>query len=218
MGWAKDFAYSGPGDVFREHAALSGVAASLGGDFDISGLAAISDTEYMALSPTRWPVSKDRMGGRFFAAGGFFTPDKRARMIAVTPKLLANPVTSKWPFRLNTGRVRDHWHTMTRTGRSPRLNHHIAEPYVEIRPSDAADLNLRPADLARITSDYGEAVVRVLIADSVRRGDVFVPMHWTAQLSSAGRIGALAAAAVDPISGQPELKAATCAIRPYAAK
>ncbi|MEM7524145.1 MAG: molybdopterin-dependent oxidoreductase, partial [Pseudomonadota bacterium] len=215
MGWGGAFAYDGPADIFREHAALSGVAASLGGDFDISGLADLTDAAYDALEPVRWPVTKTRRGGRFFAKGGFYTPDRRGRMIAATHRPLAAPTTAARPFRLNTGRVRDHWHTMTRTGRTPRLSRHIAEPFVEIHPDDAARVGLAPAMLARVTSDCGEAVARVLVTDRVRRGEIFVPMHWTARFASAGRVDAAVAAAVDEISGQPELKGAVCALSPF---
>ena len=216
MRWREAFDYQGPADIFREHAALSGVAASLGGDFEISRLAGISNAEYEALSPVRWPVASSKSGGRFFGDGQFFTPNKRAKIIAVIPKPLAKALSDERPLRLNTGRVRDHWHTMTRTARSPRLNHHIAEPFVEIHPSDADHLGLRAADLAEVSSDHGAAVLRVLVTDRVRKGDVFVPMHWTAKYASTGKVGPLVPAAVDPISGQPELKGAACSLKPYA--
>lgn len=215
MGWRDAFAYDGPADIFREHAALSGVATSLGADFDIGALTGLTDAEYDALQPIKWPVSKAVTNKRLFAEGGFFTPNRRARIIPVEPKPLVAAVSSKLPFRLNTGRLRDHWHTMTRTARSPRLNHHIAEPFVEMHPSDADQLGLNAADLARVNGALGEVVVRVLVTDRVRKGNVFVPMHWTEKFSSAGKIGPLASAAVDPISGQPELKGAVCSVRPY---
>lgn len=217
MGWGEAFAYETPASIFREHAALSGVAASLGGDFDISGYADITDTEYEALSPARWPIMNNSSDKRFFAKGDFFTQNRRAKIIPVTPKPLAAAVTPEMPFRLNTGRVRDHWHTMTRTARSARLNRHIAEPFVEIHPADAERLGLKAADLAEVRSAYGMAIVRVLITDRMLRGDVFVPMHWTGRFASAGRIGAVTAPAVDAISGQPELKAAICSVRPFRA-
>ncbi|MEM7547869.1 MAG: molybdopterin-dependent oxidoreductase [Pseudomonadota bacterium] len=214
MGWAEAFAYERPADIFREHAALSGIAADLGVDFDISGLTGLTDDEYDTLAPVRWPVSAGRRGGRFFAEGGFFTSNKRGKMIAVEARMLAAPITPARPFRLNTGRVRDHWHTMTRTARAARLSQHIAEPYVEMHADDAAKAGLCPAVLARVTTDHGEAVLRVMISGRLRRGEVFVPMHWTARFASAGRIGAAIPGVVDPISGQPELKGAVCAIQP----
>ena len=218
MGWGAAFAYDTPAEIFREHAALSGVAAALGGDFDISGLADISDVGYENMKPTRWPITGGQTGGRFFADGGFFTPSGRARVVAATPRPLAAETTPDRPFRLNTGRIRDHWHTMTRTARSARLNRHIAEPLVEMNPRDAQRLGLAAADLAEVASERGRAVLRVLTTDRVRPGEVFAPMHWTGRYASAGRIGAVTGSAVDPISGQPELKGSVCSVKPFAAR
>jgi len=227
MGWGEAFAYDGPAAIFREHAALSGVAAGLGSDFDISGLAGLSDAAYAALAPIRWPVAPGdpRLGGaaeapgagRFFAQGGFFTPDRRARALPVSHRAPATTPSADLPFRLNTGRVRDHWHTMTRTGRSPRLSQHLAEPYLEIHAEDAARLGLAPATLAEVTSPEGRAVLRVLHSQRVRPGEVFAPIHWTGETAPTGRIGALVPDHADPVSGQPEAKAAPVAIAPFAA-
>jgi len=209
MGWGDAFGWANAGDVFREYAGLSGIAGDLGRDFDISGLV---QADYDALPPTRWPVSAQKQGGRFFAQGGFFTPDQRARMLPITPRLPVAKTAPRYPFRLNTGRVRDQWHTMTRTALSPRLNQHIAEPFVEIHPDDAADLGLAPATLARVTSAQGQAILRVSITDSVARGQVFAPMHWTGDTAPTGRVDALVAAVIDPVSGQPESKASVVAL------
>ncbi|MEM7423477.1 MAG: nitrate reductase, partial [Pseudomonadota bacterium] len=215
MGWGDAFDFGGPADVFREHAALSGVAGSLGRDFDINGLAEISDGEYDLLEPTQWPVSAVRTGGRFFADGRFFTPDGRARMVPVRSRPMAVPRTSARPFLLNTGRVRDHWHTMTRTARTPRLSQHMAEPYVEVHPDDAARCGTGPAELARIDSEHGHIVVRVLVTDRTPRGSLFVPMHWTSAWASDGRVDVTVAPNTDPISGQPELKGTAVALTPF---
>ena len=209
MGWGDAFGWTTAGEVFAEYAALSGVAGALGRDFDISGLA---QADYDALPPTRWPVTARQQGGRFFAQGGFFTPDRRARMLPITPRLPVAETASQYPFRLNTGRVRDQWHTMTRTALSPRLNQHISEPFVEIHPDDARNLGLPPATLARVTSPQGAAILRVSITAHVQRGQVFAPMHWTGDTAPTGRIDALVAAVTDPISGQPESKAAVVAV------
>ncbi|MFN4057864.1 MAG: molybdopterin-dependent oxidoreductase [Roseinatronobacter sp.] len=213
MGWADAFGWNTPAEVFAEYAALSGVAGELGRDFDISGLVG---ADYDALPPTRWPVTAKRQGGRFFADGGFFTPDTRARMIPVTPRLPVAKTTPRYPFRLNTGRIRDQWHTMTRTGLAPRLSQHIAEPFLEIHPEDATALGLEPATLARVTSPQGQAILRVAITDRVREGQVFAPMHWTGETAPTGRVDALVAPVTDPISGQPESKGSVVAIVPFA--
>ncbi|MBI1220004.1 MAG: molybdopterin-dependent oxidoreductase [Rhodobacteraceae bacterium] len=217
MGFAKAFDFDAPAEIFREHAALSGVAVALGRDFDICALADLTEAGYAALPPTRWPVSATRQGGRFFAEGGFFTADRRARLVPVTPRP-AQPLTAAHPFRLNTGRVRDHWHTMTRTGKSARLSQHIAEPFVEMHPGDAARLGIAPATLARVTSPTGTAILRVLVTDRVQPGQVFAPIHWTGETAPTGRVDALIASTTDPLSGQPDSKAAAVAVAPFPAR
>lgn len=218
MGFAAAFDYQSPSEVFREHAALSGHAASLGKDFDISGLADLSDTAYDKLAPTRWPISKEQgTRERFFAKGGFYTPSARANMLA-TPQPVLTSQTDTAPYRLNTGRIRDQWHTMSRTARAARLNQHYGEPFLEIHPEDALALGLRPADLAEVTNSFGRAVLRVLVTDRVARGDVFAPIHWTGQTASEGRVSDLVSQATDPISGQPDSKASQVAIKCFTPK
>ncbi|MCW8844080.1 MAG: molybdopterin-dependent oxidoreductase, partial [Rhodobacteraceae bacterium] len=215
MGFAKAFDYANEAEIFREHAALSGIAGQLGRDFDISMLATISDTNYAELAPQIWPVSKARQGGRFFADGGFYHPDGKARLLPVSWKPPAARTSGRSPFRLNTGRTRDQWHTMTRSGLSPRLSAHLAEPFLEIHPDDARDLGLNPADLLRMTSATGTAILRALITDAVQPGQVFAPMHWTGETAPSARIDALVAAACDPVSGQPESKASVVDVKRY---
>ena len=115
MGWAESFAWHSPAEIFAEYAALSGIAGELGKDFDISALAEISAQGYDKLDPVRWPQSASKQGGRFFANGGFFHPGGKAKMLPLTPRGPAEAPSEARPFRLNTGRLRDQWHTMTRT-------------------------------------------------------------------------------------------------------
>ncbi|MEM7236224.1 MAG: molybdopterin-dependent oxidoreductase [Pseudomonadota bacterium] len=212
MGWGDAFSYAGPAAIFREHAQLSDIAGKLGKDFDISALADVRDDQYETLAPIRWPVSNTRKGGRFFEDGIFFTPNSKARMVSVRHRPPVAEPSDAFPLRLNTGRVRDHWHTMTRTARSQRLSQHIAEPYCEINPLDAARYGISAADLVTIRGATGRIVVRALITDRTAPGTVFVPMHWTSQWSSEGRVDAAVVAATDPISGQPELKGSVVAL------
>ncbi len=217
MGWHAAFEYRNPAQIFREYAALSGIAAGMGRDFDISDLAAISDRAYADLAPFRWPLGGGRAGGRFFAKGGFYHDNGRARMLPLTARGPKSFLMPDYPFRLNSGRIRDQWHTMTRTALSPRLSAHLAEPFVDIHPSDAAELGLKPADLARIASPRGAVVMRVRISHDVARGNLFVPMHWTAQNAPSSRINALVAPLVDPVSGQPESKAMAVSVARFEA-
>ncbi|MBY6067959.1 molybdopterin-dependent oxidoreductase [Leisingera aquaemixtae] len=211
MGWGAAFDYQSPAQIFREHAALSGLAGSFGLDFDISGLSGLSDSDYEGLRPVRWPVSRSRQGGRFFADGQFFHPDGKARMLPVRCRPPAASQDRQYPFRLNTGRIRDQWHTMTRTGKAPRLSAHLAEPFADIHPEDARRLGVQPADLLRLSSPHGQAILRARITADVQPGDLFVPIHWTGETAPSARIDTLVAAAVDPVSGQPESKAAVVA-------
>ncbi|MGB7034566.1 MAG: molybdopterin dinucleotide binding domain-containing protein, partial [Xanthobacteraceae bacterium] len=119
----------------------------------------------------------------------------------------AVPADDQWPFVLNTGRVRDQWHTMTRTGRLPRLMAHQHEPALDVHPADAAQLGLLEGGLARIESAHGTTILPVRLSDVQRPGEVFAPFHWTDRFTSAGPIDSLVGGVTDPISGQPELKA-----------
>ncbi len=172
---------------------------------------------------------------RFFSNGGFYTADGKANFIAVTSEDLANTNAkaddekhlraialanrsranqhtvdqgegASRLFNLNTGRIRDQWHTMTRTGISARLSAHLGEPFVEINPSDARDLNIQSASIVDVFSPYGTTRLRALVTDRVAVNEVFVPMHWTDRFASSGRVNVMVHARHDPVSGQPALK------------
>jgi assimilatory nitrate reductase catalytic subunit len=213
MGWAAAFPYRCPADIFREHAALSGFEN--GGAsrriFDISALAELSDDDYDALPPTRWPLPRIASnplssGKRLFGHDGFPTANGRARFVATPYRPPAASAEEPWPLVLNTGRVRDQWHTMTRTG-VPRLMAHQREPLLDVHPTDAARLGLIEGGLALVESPHGACVLSIRLSSEQRRGEVFAPMHWTDAFSSAGPIDRVVGAATDPISGQPEMKA-----------
>ena len=104
---------------------------------------------------------------------------------------------------------------MTRTAKSARLSRHMAEPYAEIHPADAARLGVAPASLVTVRSPFGRAVVRALVTERTPEGAVFSPMHWTSRWSSEGRVDAVVGAHTDPVSGQPESKAQPVAVDPF---
>jgi assimilatory nitrate reductase catalytic subunit len=218
LGFGAAFDFSGPAAIFREHAALSGFRNNGTRDFDISALAGISDVDYTKLAPFQWPLrAGEAMSDapkRMFADGKFFTPDGRARIVATPFKGLASRRSARHPFVLNTGRVRDQWHTMTRTGVAPRLSQHISEPYVEIAPRDAARLGILAGSLVRIANARGEMIARANISEGQREGSVFAPIHWTGQFASCARVDALVAANLDPIAGQPESKGSVVSLEP----
>jgi assimilatory nitrate reductase catalytic subunit len=219
MGFAEAFDYRSPAEIFHEHAALSGIANDGTRDFDISACAELSESAYDTLAPFQWPRRQgevlDGVTTRFFAEGGFYTPDRRGRFVPTPVALQA--VSPEFPLILNTGRIRDQWHTMTRTAKAPRLMNHYAESFCEMHPEDAEAAGIVPAALVRIVSSQGTAVVRALVTERQQKGSVFVPMHWTDQQSAQGRIDAAVLPAVDPISGQPGLKFSSVRIEPYEA-
>jgi len=220
LGYHEAFRYSHSADVFFEHAALSGFENNGERTFDISGLQFNTVSAYDALQPIQWPVVRadnDRIQGtaRLFGDGRFATPNKKARFIAVLPRPPQVVTNDAFPLVLNTGRVRDHWHTLTRTGKSPRLSSHSYEPCAELHPDDAAALGVQHNALTRIASGRGEVVVRAVVTPTQQKGSVFVPMHWTDQFARQARIDALVNPVVDPISGQPESKHTPVRATPY---
>jgi assimilatory nitrate reductase catalytic subunit len=156
----------------------------------------------------QWPLpAGERQGAqRLFATGGYFTPSRRARLVPVTPRPPVNAPDAEFPLILNTGRIRDQWHTMTRTGKSARLSSHLAEPFLQLHPADAAEAGVREGDLARVSSRWGSALLRVGVDKGQRPGNVFAPMHWNDCFSAQARIDAVVNPVVDAISGEPEFK------------
>jgi assimilatory nitrate reductase catalytic subunit len=216
LGFATAFDYSGPADVFREHAALSAFENNGERDFDIGALASLTDTAYDALDPVMWPARAGEACGerRFFSAGEFFTRDRRARFVAPERPRPHAATDETYPLRLNTGRLRDQWHTMTRTGASPRLGAHSPEPFIEIHPADAETRKLTDGGFAKITTQFGSTILKVAVTAGQQRGSIFAPIHWSDATAAHARIGELVAAANDPYSGQPELKATPARVDP----
>ena len=209
FGWASN------AGVFREWARLTAYE-NLDRLLNLSGLSALTPEAYAELSPIQWPVKTHGQGtARLFVDGRFQTPDGRARMVPTRPRGPAEAASGAFPMSLNTGRIRDQWHTMTRTGLAPDLCRHAPEPYVEIHPEDAQARGVRDGALARVVTGRGEAVAIAKITDRQRRGGLFMPMHWTDAFAPSGRANALVAPNIDPTSGQPEFKHTPARISAY---
>ncbi|USQ98350.1 nitrate reductase [Caulobacter sp. RL271] len=209
------FGWSNNASVFREWARLTAYE-NQGRLLNLSGLSALTPEAYGELLPIQWPVKADGKGTpRLFVDGRFQTPDGRARMVPVKPRGPAEATGDAFPMSLNTGRIRDQWHTMTRTGLAPDLCRHAPEPYVEIHPEDAEALGLKDGALARVTTSRAEAVAVAKVSDRQRRGSLFMPMHWTDAFAPSGRANTLVAPRVDPTSGQPEFKHTPARVRAY---
>ena len=227
LGFAEAFPYVDPFEIFDEHARLSGFENAVEGEgsesdgatwrpFDISGLAGLDRAGYDGLAPVQWPVTAAAPAGtpRLFENGRFATPDGRARLLPVRPQAVRQELTGVRPLRLNTGRVRDQWHTMTRTARASRLMNHRGEPFVDIHPLDAERLGVADQQLVELAGADGLYRGRARVAKSQRPGELFAPMHWNDAFSGQAKVNGLVAAVVDPISGQPESKQAAVSLRP----
>uniref|UniRef100_UPI00374D8A3C molybdopterin-dependent oxidoreductase n=1 Tax=Undibacterium sp. TaxID=1914977 RepID=UPI00374D8A3C len=215
MGYA-GFDFSSVHQVFDEHARLSAFRNDADGVqrvFNIGGLAGLGKAGFDALQPVQWPLRAEQTqqhaeGGsaRLFTDHVYAHADGKARFIATPPRQPANMPDSDYPLSLNTGRVRDQWHTMTRTGKSARLADHVAESFVDVHPQDALRYGVREGALARVSTRWGSLVARVQHSGGIARGSVFVPIHWNGQSASDARVGALVNPVVDPVSGEPEFK------------
>ena len=218
LGFGAAFAYRDPADIFREHASLSSFENEGQRDFDIGALASLSVEAFDNLDAVMWPAraGETLKEQRFFSDGDFFTSDRRGRFIAPQPPHPRTATNELFPLRLNTGRVRDQWHTMTRTGKSPRLGAHSPEPCIEVHPGDAKAAKLADGGFAKITTRHGSAILKVAVQAGQQQGSIFAPIHWSDATAAEARVGDLAMPANDPFSGQPELKATPARIEPVA--
>jgi len=204
------FGYASAEDVFREHR-----ESTRGRDLDITGLSyAVLERD----GPQQWPYPEGARAGRtrLYAEGVFPTPSGRARFVATEFVPPAEAIDAEYPLRLNTGRLRDQWHSMTRTGLDARLFSHSPEAEVSLHPETLAALGIADGSLARIASRRGGAVMRVRASDDMRPGDVFVAMHWGARFTAGAGTNSLTVGAIDPYSKQPELKHAAVRLEPFA--
>ncbi|WP_147693682.1 nitrate reductase [Vogesella mureinivorans] len=200
------FTFANAATVFAEHA-----AATAGRDLDYSQLDyALLDQ----LGPQQWPFDGQVGRSRLYGDGVYPTLSGRARFVDIGWQAPADKVSAHFPLRLTTGRLRDHWHSMSRTALVPALNRHVALPQLAMHPRDMARHGLQAGMLATLRNKRGSVVLPVVADDGLRPGVVFVPMHWgSATLGGLG-INALASRAVDPLSQQPELKLAAVSVVP----
>ena len=222
------FEFTNSHEIFTEHAQLSAYQNvqpidrtndSIFRYFNLSGLTDLSITDYQNLAPIQWPVwsseQKEDAVARLYADGHFSHADGKAKFIATSVVDPVHQTDSEYPLILNTGRIRDQWHTMTRTGLSANLSTHKAEPYCEIHPQDALKFGLKDTELVEVKSKWGSCILRVVLSDKIRRGQVFAPIHWTEQTASDARIGKVVNPVVDAISGEPEFKHTPVIIQPF---
>tara|TARA_R110002012_G_scaffold322090_1_gene555086 strand:+ start:7526 stop:11050 length:3525 start_codon:yes stop_codon:yes gene_type:complete len=167
----------------------------------------------------QWPVPEYRHTGtaRLFADNKFYTPTQKA--IFNIPAKIANTSekpSKEYPLILTTGRVRDQWHTMTKTGKVSRLRTHYPSPVLEINPIDAYLEKVKDGDVVEVKSKNGVVRVKAKLSKSIREGVVFLPMHWGKQLQSdLNRANNLTKTVVDPQSKEPDFKFTTVSVSRY---
>jgi assimilatory nitrate reductase catalytic subunit len=202
------FPYADAESIFDEHR-----ETTRGRDLDISGL---SYTVLAADGPQQWPYPQGAWQGkaRLYEDGRFATANGKARFIVTEHGGAADVTTPELPIALLSGRMRDHWHGMSRTGTVPRLFNLEDEPLLAMHPCDLRHRGLQSGDLARVSNGRGEIVVRVTAGEGLVKGRAWMPMHWGSQFMSSPGVNALACDAVDPWSMQPELKHAAVQVAP----
>lgn len=204
------FDYQGPEEVYEEHCKLT-----KGTNIDISGL------NYARLKnegTVQWPVPDRRHKGtpRLFSDKKFYTNNQRACIKINAPGVPEESVSPDHPLVLTTGRIRDQWHTMTKTGKVNKLNKHLSQPFLELHPEDAATRGIKAGDPVLIYNDRGEVRVNAVVTASIKKGVVFLPMHWGKQLGKDfGRANNLTDDRVDPGSKQPGFKYSAVEVKKY---
>ena len=200
------FPYPDAESIFAEHC-----ETTRGRDLDITGMSyALLD----ASGPQQWPYPQGAAGGkgRLYEDGVFPTPDGKARFVAVEHQPTAESPDVQYPISLLSGRMRDHWHGMSRTGTVPRLFNLEDEPVLAMHPCDMRHRGLSTGDLARVANGRGESIVRVEERAGLKKGRAWMPMHWGSQFMNTPGVNAVASEAIDPYSKQPELKHAAVQI------
>jgi assimilatory nitrate reductase catalytic subunit len=215
MGYAQGFNHQSARDVFVEFAAMTNADNDGKRALRLGPLADLTPEAYEALVPTQWPV--DDLGQsvtRPFAHGNFPHPNGRARIRGVRGVGPARALTPDFPLALNTGRLRDQWHTMTRTGTAVSLMRHAPEPLVDINPEDASLFGVTDGDLCHVKSAFGVGIFKARLNPDQRVGDIFVPMHFSDAFAPHARANRLTNPDVDALSGQPEFKHTPATIGP----
>ena len=205
------FDYENSSEIYSEHCELT-----KGTSVDISGLT------YELLKEKRsiqWPYNKNENEfgtPRLFTDKIFHTPSKKAVIRAVDDDNLSEPVNTHLPLILTTGRIRDQWHTMTKTGKVNRLKQHVANAFLEIHPDDAAERNIEENDLVEVINKRGEVRVKAKLSNVSKRGVVFLPMHWGKILNNdLNRANNLTNNLVDSVSKEPDFKFSAVQVRRY---
>jgi len=198
-------------EIYEEHCRLTE-----GTNIDISGLTYETLKEKKGV---QWPYTKNEKyfgTARLFTDKIFHTPSKKAFIHTVDDSNQSEPTTNDLPLILTTGRIRDQWHTMTKTGKVSRLNQHIANAFLEIHPDDARERNIEENDLVDVKNARGNVRVKAKLSSNIKKGVAFLPMHWGKILNNdLNRANNLTNNLVDPVSKEPDFKFSAVQVTPY---
>lgn len=205
------FDFHSNSEIYDEHCRLT-----KGTNIDISGL---SYQRLQSEGTFQWPVpAPDHPGTpRLFTDSSFFTGTKKAKFLSLEqPENLSEPVTEDLPLILTTGRIRDQWHTMTKTGKVNKLRQHIDKPYLEIHPHDASERSIRDGDVVLVGNARGTVRVCAKVSRDIKPGVVFLPIHWGKIVEKdQARANNLTSMACDPVSKEPDFKFSTVQVKRY---
>ena len=203
LGYPEQFGYDSPNEIFAEHA-----ESTRGRDCDVTG----ATSQRLEVGPVQWPIAEGSEEGteRLYTDGAFPTKSGKAQFVAAEKVLEHETGSDTFPMLLTTGRMRDQWHTMTRTGRVPELMQHAPVPELQISEADANAYDVETGDELVVENDRGEFRMKVEVSDACLPGMLFAPMHWGREFSAASP-NAVTSGNYDPFSQQPALK--QCAVR-----
>ncbi len=215
----KGFDFANMAEIYAEHAALTA-----GTNVDVSGLTYSILKEKKSV---QWPYTKEMGEGEDTATNGygtprlftdhkFYTPSQKAVIHSFPDHNTSTQPDDDFPLILTTGRIRDQWHTMSKTGKVNKLKQHISEPFLEIHPDDAKERGINDNALVEILSKQGLVRVKAKHSTDIKKGVVFLPMHWGKILNNdLNRANNLTANVVDPKSKEPDFKFTVVQVRLY---
>ncbi len=230
MGFNDQFDYRHEGEIFKEYCEMTSLDNETGKarDLCLIGLTQLDEKGYGELTPQQWPVLEyqpDIIEQRMFTNGEFFTESGKAQFISVEHDKPVADTSLEFPLIMNTGRIRDQWHTMSRTGLAAGLGEHTPEPFVAMHPDTVAELGLDEFGLdafnhdtinpvVKVRSAQGECQARLVVTKEMRREQVFMPIHWNAPTAKDSKPCDLILPHTDAASGQPEFKHTPVVVEP----
>jgi len=209
LGFGANFMYQSAEEIFAEFAALT--------EGTLCDISSASYDRLKRKGPVQWPYprTKPTTTSRLYENGRFPTTDGKAAFIAVEHQPPCESPDDDYPLILTTGRIKHHWHTMTRTGKNAVLRRIAPEPILEINRSDARGYHIQDADFVEVISRRGKVMAQARVTEEIVQGTCFLPFHWGRDEGFFKAANNLTISARDPISRQPELKACAEAYKAF---